>query len=100
MYVSIEDLISESWNGSPLLNHLVDMAFVNSYKCEGEKKICENSRGISLSDAVGKVRSKVLKNRLLCNICPVTIPESLSGFKFGRGTTDIIFSAWQLQNCT
>ena len=47
-------------------------------------------------EAVGKVFSKVLSNRLIKWICPYVIPESQCGFRTGRGTMDMIVSARQL----
>ena len=45
---------------------------------------------------MGKVFSRILLNRLEKHICPSVIPESQSGFRGGRGTVDMIFSARQL----
>ena len=66
------------------------------YKGKGSKTNCGDYRGISLLEAVRKVFSKVLSNRLIKWICPNAIPESQCGFRTGRGTMDMIFSAHQL----
>ena len=44
-------------------------------------------------EAVGKVFFKVLLKRLIKWICPNVIPESQCGFRTGRGTMDMVFSA-------
>ena len=66
------------------------------YKGKGSKTNCGDYRGISLLEAVGNVFSEVLSNRLIKWICPNVIPESQCGFRTGRGTMDMIFSARQL----
>ena len=60
------------------------------------KSECGSYRGISLLEAVGKVFARLLLNRLNDKVCPEVIPESQSGFRPGRGTADMIFSARQL----
>ena len=69
---------------------------VSLYKGKGSKSECGDHRGISLLEAVGKVLSKILLNRLTKWICPVVIPESQCGYRDGRGTMDMIFSASKL----
>ena len=66
------------------------------YKGKGSKTNCGDYRGISLLEAVGKVFSKVLSNRLIKWICPNVITESQCGFRTGRGSMDMIFSVRQL----
>ena len=51
---------------------------------------------VYLLEAVGKVFSKVLSNRLIKWTCPNVMLESQCGFRTGRGTVDMIFSARQL----
>ena len=87
------DLVCEVWNGAPVHQDWIDAILVCLYKGKGQKSECGNYRGISLLESVGKVFSKFLLNRLLEHICPSIIPESQSGFRSNRGTTDMIFSA-------
>ena len=82
----------QCWNGYHLPNEWID-----GVKGKREKGICDNYRGITLFDPVSKILSRVLLNRLLLNICLAVIPESLSGFRYGRETTDMIFSVRQVQ---
>ena len=46
------------------------------YKIKGSKSKCGDYRDISLLEAVGKVFSKDLSNRLIKRICPRVIPKS------------------------
>jgi len=68
------------------------------YKRKGDHACCDNHRGISLLSVAGKVLARVLLNRLTQHVNELGIlPESQCGFRTGRGTTDMIFSARQLQ---
>ena len=98
---AILDLITKSWTGTPIPQDWIDGILVSLFKGKGEKAICDNFRGITLLEAVGKVLARLLLNRLMEDICPTIIPESQSGFRSGKGTVDMIFSARQIQEkCT
>ena len=58
---------------------------------------CGNFRGISQHSVVGKVLSRVCLNRLTQHIAPIAISESQCGFRPNRGTSDMVFTARQLQ---
>eukprot|EP00117_Sycon_ciliatum_P040682 scpid34913/ scgid5748/ RNA-directed DNA polymerase from mobile element jockey; Reverse transcriptase len=62
---------------------------------KGNLKVCDNWRGISLLDVVGKLFARILQNRLQ-TISEKMLPESQSGFRKGRGCADMIFVARQL----
>ena len=55
---------------------------------KGDLKHCDNWRGISFLDVVGKVLARIIAERVL--------PESQCGLRKGRGCVDMIFSARQL----
>ena len=66
---------------------------------KGSRTEYGNYRGISLLSVAEKILAKVLLNRLL-PLSESIIPETQCGFRPGRGTTDMIFSAQQVQeNC-
>ena len=90
-------LIVDCWNGTPVPQDWIDGTLISLYKGKGDKSICGNYRGITLLAAVGKIFARILLNRLEADICPVAIPESQSGFRGGRGTVDMIFTARQIQ---
>ena len=70
---------------------------VHIYKKKGNRQSCDNHRGISLLSIAGKILARVLLNRLLDHLEQGHLPESQCGFRSGRGTTDMIFAARQLQ---
>jgi hypothetical protein len=55
------------------------------------------TRGISLLSIAGKILAQILFNRLLEHLEHGLLKERQCGFRAGRGTTDIIFAARQLQ---
>ena len=62
---------------------------------KGDLKHCDNWRGISLLDVVGKVFARVVQERLQI-IAEKSLPESQCVFRKGRECTDMIFTARQL----
>ena len=66
-------------------------------KRKGNKRCCDNHRGISLLAIAGKILVRVLLNRLLNHLERDLLPESQCGFREGRVTIDMIFAARQLQ---
>ena len=93
----IHKLILGVWAGNPVPKDWVDAILVSLFKEKGHKSVCGDYRGISLLESVGKVFARLLLNRLTTWISPSIISESQSGFRAGRGTNDMIFSARQLQ---
>lgn len=94
---AIHKFIKHSWEGNPIPQDWVDGILVSLFKGKGSKSVCDNYRGITLLESVGKVLARLLLNRLTDNICPLIIPETQCGFRSGRGTNDMIFSVRQLQ---
>ena len=74
-----------------------DASLVHLYKRKGNRRCCDNHRGISLLAIAGKILAHVLLNRLLNHLEQDLLPESQCGFREGRGTIDMIFTARQLQ---
>ena len=95
---AVFNLILSVWNNNPVVQDWIDAIMITLYKGKGKKSPCGSYRGISLLEAVGKVFSRLLLNRLEKYVCPAIIPESQSGFRAGRGTVAIIFSASLLRN--
>ena len=62
---------------------------------KGDKKECNNSRGISLLSVPGKVFTRVMLNRLKDTV-DETLRENQCGFRKGRGCSDQIFLMRQL----
>ena len=74
-----------------------DASLVHLYKRKGNRRCCDNHRGISLLAIAGKILARVLLNRLLKHLEQDLLPKSQCGFREGRGTIDMIFAARQLQ---
>lgn len=75
--------IPEDWN----------VAYISSIFKKGDKKMCQNYRGISVTSAVGRLYGKILKNRIETEFSDI---EEQSGFRAGRSCTDNIFVLQQL----
>lgn len=80
----------------PCLTSLLEVwtIIVFLYKGNAAKDICHHHRRIiTLLKAAGKVLARFLLHWLLEDICVRIIPETQSGFTFGRSTVDMIFSS-------
>ena len=62
---------------------------------KGDLRSCDNWRGISLLDVVGKLLARIVQERLQV-IGERVLPESQCGFRKGRGCVDMLFVARQL----
>ena len=62
---------------------------------KGDLTICDNWRGISLLDTIGKVFAKVIQMRLQ-KVAEEVLSDSQCGFRAARGCTDMIFCVRQL----
>eukprot|EP00117_Sycon_ciliatum_P027914 scpid27779/ scgid3366/ Craniofacial development protein 2; p97 bucentaur protein len=62
---------------------------------KGNRHSCDNWRGISLLDVVGKLFARMLQDRLE-PLAEDWLPESQCGFRKGRGCIDMIFAARQV----
>ena len=79
------------------MQDLRDAVIISLYKNMGEKSDCSNYRGITLLSIAGKILAFVLLNRLIPTIAQKNTPESQCGFRFNRGTVDMIFVLRQIQ---
>ena len=93
----LTSLFQSTWNQVHLPQELKDATIVHIYKRKGNRQSCDNHRGISLLSIAGTILARVLLNRLLDHLEQGHLPESQCGFRAGRGTSDMIFAARQLQ---
>ena len=93
----LTSLFQTTWNQVHLPQELKDATIVHIYKRKGNRQSCDNHRGISLLSIAGAILARVLLNRLLDHLEQGHLPESQCGFRAGRGTSDMIFPARQLQ---
>ena len=91
-------LFTKIWEEGEVPQDFRDADIVHLYKNKGDRKCCDNHRGISLLCIAGKIFARILLNRLNKHICDIgLIPESQCGFRSGRGTTDMVFALRQIQ---
>nr|VZI32590.1 unnamed protein product [Spirometra erinaceieuropaei] len=90
-------LFQDMWRQGEVPQDFKDVTIVHLYKCKGNRQVCDNHRGISLLNIVGKIFARILLNRLNNHLEQGLLPESQCGFRRHRGTTDMIFAARQLQ---
>ena len=93
----VTELFQLIWKVKKLPQDLKDASIVHLYKNKGNRKSCDNHRGISLLSIAGKILARILLNRLNNHLEDGHLPESQCGFRAGRGTADMIFAARQLQ---
>ena len=89
-------LCERTWDQEAVPQDFKDARIVNIFKRKENRVCCDNHRRISPLSIAGKIIARVVLNRLSLHV-PVILPESQCGFQAGRGTTDIIFAARQIQ---
>lgn len=67
------------------------------YKRKGNHQACYNHRGISLLSITGKILARILLHHLKAHLDQDMLPESQCGFRQNCGTTNMMFTAHQLQ---
>ena len=88
------ELVHDVWKAGSVPRDWCNAVLIPIPK-KGDLTSCDNWRGISLLDIVGKVVARVLQDRLQ-KIAEDELPESQCGFRKGRGCTDMIFVVRQL----
>ena len=88
------DLVHTAWEEQRVPRDWSDAILIPIPK-KGDLSICDNWRGISLLEVVGKVVARILQERLQ-QVAEVELPESQCGFRKGRGCSDMIFTLRQL----
>ena len=94
---AVWNIILGFWNDESVHQDWRDAIMIVLYKNKGKRDICGNYRGIALLCVVGKVLSRIILTRLTIHISNCVLPESQCGFRAGRSTSDMIFSARQIQ---
>ncbi len=96
LHEQIHQLLVNIWTNEVLPEDLRDAVIVTIYKRKGDRSECGNYRGISLLSTAGKILARIMNNRLR-PVAENILPETQSGFRPSRGTTDMIFTIRQLQ---
>nr|VZI01727.1 unnamed protein product [Spirometra erinaceieuropaei] len=92
----LTELFQEMWRQGEVPQDFKDATIVHLYKRKWNRQVCDNHRGISLLNIVGKIFARILLNRLNNHQEQGLLPKSQCGFRRHRGTTDMIFAARQL----
>ena len=82
----IQGLFKAVWADGRVPKEWVDAVIVAIPK-KGDLSVCDNWRGISLLDVIGKVFARILQQRLQ-TVAESELAESQCGFRKGRGCTD------------
>ena len=88
------DLVHTAWKEQSVPRAWKDAVLIPIPK-KGDLSNCDNWRGISLLDVVGKATARILQDRLQ-KLAEDELPESQCGFRKGRGCSDMIFAIRQL----
>ena len=90
----IAELVRTAWEEKCVPQEWVDAILVPNPKKENLHR-CDNWRGITLLEVVGKVMARVVQERLQ-RVAEEKLPESQCGFRRRRACTDTIFTVKQL----
>lgn len=93
----LTDVFQAMWKLEAVPKEFKDTIIINLYKRKGKRQDCDNHRGISILSVAGKILARILLNRLIVHLDQGLLPESQCGFRKDRGTTDMVFTARQLQ---
>lgn len=87
----LHSLFCKCWKEGHIPQDLRDAKIVTLYKNKGDRSNCNNYRGITLLNTVGKVFARVTLARLQM-LASRVYPESQCGFRAGRSARDMVFS--------
>ena len=96
MITLVTKFANKCWETRTVPSNWLRANIVTIYKRKGEKSNCSNYRGLSMLDVAGKIFAKVLNQRFSSHIAEEILPESQSGFRADRSTTDMIFLCRQI----
>ena len=93
----LHTLLVSCWEKGTLPKDFRDAVIITLFKNKGSKSDCTNYRGITLLSIAGKILSRILLDRLTLHVSKEVLPESQCGFRYNRGTSDMIFTLRQIQ---
>nr|VZI27200.1 unnamed protein product [Spirometra erinaceieuropaei] len=85
------------WRQGEAPQYSKNATIVYLYKCKGNRQLWDNHRDISLPNIAGKTIARILLNRPKKHVELGPRPERQCRLRCHRGTTDMIFTAYQLQ---
>ena len=81
----IHGLLLLCWEAGNVPQDFKNSKIVTIHKNKGDRSLCDNYRGISLSSVVGEVFARVVLGRLQ-TLAEMVLPEYQCGFRAGRFT--------------
>ena len=86
----LHEIFVDIWENEVMIEDWRTAILVRLYKNKGDKKICDNYRGISLLVATSKIFSRIILNRVQGHLDKQLLEEQ-AGFRSNRSTIDQIF---------
>ncbi|BHF79659.1 hypothetical protein SprV_0702278100 [Sparganum proliferum] len=90
-------IFQEGWRQGEAPLDFKDTIIVHLYKRKENRQLFDNHRGVSLLNIAWKIFARITLSRLNNHPEESLLPESQCGFRCHRGTTDMSFAAYQLQ---
>lgn len=86
----LHEIICDVWEQEVMIKDWTEAILIRLYKNKGDKRICDNYRGISLLVVAEKVFARILLNRVQ-RMLDKKLLEEQAGFRAGRSTLDQVF---------
>jgi len=93
----LTSLLRKIWWEQTVPQEFRNTNIIHLYKRKGDRASYDKHRGISLLATAGKILGRVILNRLTEQLLHKVLPENQCGFRSGRGTADMVFTARQIQ---
>ncbi|CAF2121924.1 unnamed protein product [Rotaria magnacalcarata] len=87
----LHEIFVDIWKQEEIVEDWALAILIRLYKNKGDKKICDNYRGISLLVVASKIFSRVILNRVQI-LLDNKLLEQQAGFRSNRSTIDQIFT--------
>ncbi len=86
----LHEIFVDIWHNEQIVDDWTTAILIRLYKNKGDKRICDNYRGISLLVVASKVFSRIILNRVQ-DLLNKQLLEEQAGFRNNRSTIDQIF---------
>ncbi|CAF3715602.1 unnamed protein product [Rotaria socialis] len=86
----LHEIFVDIWENEIMIKDWTTAILIRLYKNKGDKKICDNYRGISLLVVTSKIFSRIILNRVQ-GLLDKQLLEEQAGFRSNRSTIDQIF---------
>ena len=85
------NFFTDVWENEQIVKEWNTTTLIKLYKNKGDRKICDNYRGIALLNITSKIFSRIILNRIQ-DLIDCQLLEIQSGFRSNRSTIDQIFT--------